>query len=255
MDGINGLPKDAVAGARPAGYEPVPDPNKQAEKTPPQPEKAPPSPKDNAQISSEAKKEAAAKKEKDSPISGILNAISDTKEAASGRKAEGKEEAAGGLPGQKKDEKDAKDTGTRVIDPNSSGNDGAKGKKANPDDTLIRYVCSKGDVEYHKPKDSRAAVQAHEERHIAEYNDFAAKHGVKVASPEITVNTKFMPDLETDVSTGGLAKCHFVADLDGKTVNVPMSNDGNIADQDLAKKLKSRGEKKEATGLGGPPLG
>jgi len=113
-------------------------------------------------------------------------------------------------------------------------------KKSDPHDVNIKYVCSKGDVEYHTAADSEAGVRAHEQNHIKEYNQIAARHGLIVVSPEIEINYSFVPDLEMYVSTGGRASCSFAADIDGANIAVNVTKDGEISDPAIARLLNAR---------------
>jgi hypothetical protein len=164
-------------------------------------------PKDAAGISREAKDDSKPRKG-DGRVSGILNTISEAKNEAPG------------------------DTG--------------KKKKLKPDEVMLKYVCSKGDVEYHKANESRSGVQAHEERHIADYNAYAKTNDLKVKDPGITINEEYNEDLGQSVATGGQAKCHYVAELDGVESEVSAGKDGSIADPGIAKKIDDNKRKKQA---------
>lgn len=111
-------------------------------------------------------------------------------------------------------------------------------KKPDPNEVILKFVCSKGDVEYHSAAESSSGVRAHEEGHIAEYHEIANRLGLMVVNPEILVFHTFREDLQMMVSTGGRAKCSFAAEINGKIVPVTVSNDGRITDPETAEKVK-----------------
>jgi hypothetical protein len=113
-------------------------------------------------------------------------------------------------------------------------------------ETMIKYVCSKGDVEYHSAKDSEAGVRAHEQKHIEEYHEMAKKHGLMVLDESITINYENKSDLDgMTVSTGGLASARFAAEIVGEIVPVELGDDGSIKDSSITEKL----EKQQNPGL------
>jgi hypothetical protein len=117
-------------------------------------------------------------------------------------------------------------------------------KKKTPEelgDKMIKYVCSKGDVEYHTARDSETGVRAHEERHIEEYHEMADRHGLIVLNENIEVYLENSSELEgMTISTGGRATANFAAEIDGNLVPVELGDDGSIKDSSIAAKLEEQ---------------
>jgi hypothetical protein len=83
-------------------------------------------------------------------------------------------------------------------------------------------------------------VRAHEQNHINDYYQIAARHGLVVVSPEIELTYSFVPDLEMYVSTGGRASCSFAAEIDGAFMAVSVTKDGEISDPAIARLWKEK---------------
>jgi hypothetical protein len=107
--------------------------------------------------------------------------------------------------------------------------------------TLIKYRCSKGDVEFHSARDSEAGVRAHEQRHIDDFHQMAKKHGLKVVDERIQINYGSNSDLDgMMISTGGHAEAKFVAEIDGNYIPVELGTDGSITDSNIARMLEEK---------------
>lgn len=140
-----------------------------------------------------------------------------------------------GKSGKSSEEADDRKTGTKPEE---------EKRKPRPEEVTIRYVCSKGDVEFHTAKDSDAGVRAHEERHISDYYKIAARHGLEIVSPDIVIYHTYSPDLEMYIATGGLASCSFATEIGGNRVGIPITRDGEIADSTLAKQIEEEKKRK-----------